>query len=62
MVASLVVDHGLQGSVVWSTGSVSLACGIFLDGGSNPCPLHWQVDSLLAGPPGKSLYTFILFF
>ena len=21
------------------------ACGIFLDQGSNPCPLHWQVDS-----------------
>ena len=36
-----------------STGSVvvtcrlscSMACGIFLDQGSNPCPLHWQVDS-----------------
>ena len=23
----------------------SMACGIFLDQGSNPCPLHWQVDS-----------------
>ena len=22
------------------------ACGIFLDKGSNPCPLHWQVNSL----------------
>ena len=22
-----------------------LACGIFLNQGSNPCPLHWQVDS-----------------
>ena len=21
------------------------ACGLFLDQGSNPCPLHWQVDS-----------------
>ena len=21
------------------------ACGIFPDQGSNPCPLHWQVDS-----------------
>ena len=21
------------------------ACGIFLDQGLNPCPLHWQVDS-----------------
>ena len=46
------------GSVVvacelWSTGSVvvvrrlscSVACGIFPDQGSNPCPLHWQADS-----------------
>ena len=22
-----------------------VACGIFLDQGSNPCPLHWQADS-----------------
>ena len=21
------------------------SCGLFLDQGSNPCPLHWQVDS-----------------
>ena len=27
------------------------ACGIFLDQGSNLCPLHWQVDSSV--PPGK---------
>ena len=33
---SVVVVHGL---------SCSAACGIFLDQGSNPCPLHWQVDS-----------------
>ena len=68
VVASLVVEHGLQvcglpqlwhvGSVVvarglQSTGSVvvahgfscSSACGIFLDQGSNVCPLCWQVDS-----------------
>ena len=25
--------------------SCSAACGIFSDQGSNPCPLHWQVDS-----------------
>ena len=25
--------------------SCSVACGIFLDQGSNLCPLHWQVDS-----------------
>ena len=22
-----------------------MACGIFLDQGSNQCPLHWQMDS-----------------
>ena len=54
--ASVVVAHGLQ--QLWlaglqSTDSVvvvhglgcSMACGIFPDQGSNPCPLHWQVDS-----------------
>ena len=34
--ASVIVAHGL---------SCSTACGIFLDQGSNLCPLHWQVDS-----------------
>ena len=34
---SVVVAHRL---------SCSVACGIFLDQGLNPCPLHWQVDSL----------------
>ena len=34
--ASLVAGHGF---------SCSAACGIFLDQGSNLCPLHWQVDS-----------------
>ena len=34
--ASVVVAHGL---------SCSAACGIFPDQGSNPCLLHWQVDS-----------------
>ena len=33
---SVVVVHGL---------SCSAARGIFLDQGSNPCPLLWQVDS-----------------
>ena len=32
----LVVVHRL---------SCSAACGIFLDQGSNPCPLPWQVNS-----------------
>ena len=34
------------GSVVVAHGpNCSAACGIFPDQGSNPCPLHWQVDS-----------------
>ena len=61
-VASLAVEHGLQGtraSVVafprlQSTGSIVVAhgrscftaCGIFPDQGLNPCLLHWQTDSL----------------
>ena len=33
------------GSVVVAHGpSCSVACGIFPDQGSNPCPLHWQAD------------------
>ena len=47
-VSSVVEEHGLK-----STGSVVVvhrlscptACGIFLDQGSNPCLLCWQVDS-----------------
>ena len=35
-VGSVVVAHGP---------SCSAVCGIFLDQGSNPCPLHWQADS-----------------
>ena len=35
--ASLAVVRVLRGSA---------ACGIFSDQGLNPCPLHWQVDSL----------------
>ena len=45
---SVVVARGLQsaGSVVVAHGlSCSAACGIFLDQGSNPHPLHWQADS-----------------
>ena len=46
--ASVLVALGLYsaGSVVVAYGlSCSAACGIFLDQGSKPCPLHWQVDS-----------------
>ena len=45
---SVVAARGLQstGSVVVAHGlSCSTACGIFPDQGSNPCPLHWQLDS-----------------
>ena len=49
VVASLVAKHRLQGmqaSVVVAHGiSCPTASGIFLDQGSNLCPLHWQVDS-----------------
>ena len=41
--ASVVVAHGLwsAGSVVVAHGrSYSAACGIFMDQGSNLCPLH----------------------
>ena len=47
--ASAVAAPGLvsTGSVLVAQGlSCSEACGIFLDQGSNPCPLHWQADSL----------------
>ena len=48
VVASLVAEHGLlrAGSVVVARGfSCPVTCGIFLDQGSNPCPLYWQADS-----------------
>ena len=34
--ALVAVVHGL---------GCSVACGIFLDQGSNPCPLHWEAES-----------------
>ena len=48
-VASLIAEHGLQGTqasvVVAHRSSCPVACGIFLDQGWNLCSLHWQVDS-----------------
>ena len=47
-VASLVAEHQLYsaGSVVVAHKlSLPAASGIFLDQGSNSCPLHWQMDS-----------------
>ena len=48
LMGAVVVAHGLQsaGSVAvahWL--SCSAACGILPHQGSNPCSLHWQVDS-----------------
>ena len=59
-------------SLVWSTGSRRtgsvvvahrlsrpMACGIFPDQGSNPCPLHWQADALSPdhqGSPEKPVF------
>ena len=47
---SVVVAHGL---------SCSAACGIFLDQGSNPCPLHWQADSQPLRHQGSPLQLFL---
>ena len=40
--------------------SCSEACGIFLDQGSNPCPLHWQADSYLLDHHGNPTFSFLL--
>ena len=54
LVASLVVERGLQASgVVAHKVSCLSACGIFLDQGSKPCPTL-QCGSLNTGPPGSS--------
>ena len=60
------------GSVVVAHGpSCSVACGIFPDQGSNPCPLHWQADFqplCHQGSPNffffltRLIMTFVLFF
>ena len=72
--APLVVEHRLQhvqallvcgspGSrarAQWLWLSCSSACGIFPGQGSNPCLLHWQVDSLALshqGNPGMNYNT-----
>ena len=47
------------GSVIVAHGSsFSVACGIFLDQGSNPCPLHWQADSQPLRHQGSPDYSF----
>ena len=48
---------GCVGSVVGAHGlSCPVACGIFLEQGSNPCPLHWQAGAQLLGHQGSSLF------
>ena len=48
------------GSVIVAHGpSCSVACGIFPDQGSNPCPLHWQAGSQPLrhqGSPANNFY------
>ena len=45
------------GSVIVAHGpSCSVACGIFPDQGSNPCPLHWQADSQPLRHQGSPVY------
>ena len=64
-VSSLVAEHGLYlglaGSVVVAHRlSCPAARGVFLLQGLNPCPLHWQVEFLTTGPPGKSCLCFLI--
>ena len=53
-------SHGARALGVWTSVvaghrlSCFMACGIFLDLGSNPCPLHWQADFLSTVPPENS--------
>ena len=62
MQASEAVVPGLQskGLIVAAHGlSCSIACGILLEQGSNPCLLHWQVDSLPLSQQGNSSTKFL---
>ena len=38
---------GARAQDLWCRLSCPVACGIFPDHGSNPCPQHWQADSSL---------------
>ena len=49
------------GSVIVAHGpSCSMACGIFPDQGSNPCPLHWQADSQPLRHQGSPVGKFLI--
>ena len=39
--------------------SCSAACEIFLEEGSNPCPLHWQLDSYPLDHQGNPMQVFL---
>ena len=61
-VASLIAEHRLEstGSVAAVHGvSCSMTRGIFLDQGWNPCPLHWQADSLPLDHQGSLIIHFV---
>ena len=61
-VASLVAElrPDSTGSVAATHGlSYSTTCGIFLDQGWNPCPLHWQADSLPLDHQGSLIIHFV---
>ena len=52
---------GIRTSVIGACRlSCSVACGIFLDQGSNPCPLHWQVASYPLYHQGSPNFLLIL--
>ena len=51
------------GSVIVAHGpSCSAACGICPDQGSNPCPLHWQVDSQPLSHQGSPPHQFLNYY
>ena len=61
--ASLVAGHRLQTHRLSSVAhgpSCSVACGIFPDQGSNPCPLHQQADSPPLRHQGSPMQLFFL--
>ena len=40
--------------------SCSVACGIFPDQGSKPCPLHWQADSYPPYYQASPIFAFLV--
>ena len=54
--------RGSSCCTAWAPGCTGFsgcpACGIFLDQGSNLCPLHWQVDSYALLHQGSPRMTF----